>query len=201
MQGVTDTRVGVGLGQYAGHYDFEVRKPLVDRVEELKAALCYEGSKLRRGVFKRELWWEEVSVLLGGEILTLPLEYQGQGGFWDCKQNGLYLGGIEKKVEIRLHWGRDLRQVWVEGKWMHDSVYVGPMPEWVQEKYQRARKVFPKGDLLVASRNEAFFDYQVVVPGSPLLLAMDRKRERQILLAAWGLEYELPKSLGGLSDA
>ncbi|KKL44678.1 hypothetical protein LCGC14_2363310, partial [marine sediment metagenome] len=147
MQGTTDPRVGVGLGQYAERYGFEAREITVDRVGELKAAISYEGSKLRRRIYERELWWEKAAVILGGEPISLPILCR-EGG-WACRREGLYLGGIEKRVSVWLDWGYDSR-------WMHDSVYVGPMPEWVQEKYQGARRLFPKGDLLVASRNEAF---------------------------------------------
>ena len=91
------------------------------------------------------------------------------------------------------------------GDIINQSIYIGPLPDWVADKYQAAKKLYGDERLSVVSRERTFFDTKVspalkVPPqGSPLLImASPQNGDTLYLLAAWGLEYELPERLGGL---
>lgn len=84
---------------------------------------------------------------------------------------------------------------------IREGLYTGPLPGWVTDKYIAARDVFGAEHLCVVSRNKEFFKVNVLPrEASPMLLGYHATMNKVYLLAAWGLEYELPKSLGGLLD-
>lgn len=67
------------------------------------------------------------------------------------------------------------------------------MPLWVNRKYQEAKRFFDTSNLVVISRDKRLFALspEPVPQLSPLLIGVFPPDEF-LLLAAWGLEHELP---------
>ena len=210
------------LTRYEEAYGFslperKVSNEKVADVELLRSRLDVERYQLRRQVFEKlistrrtqPLTFSEVTSKLAGELIYLPLHalpsLAPRGGW--CVL-GLYIGGIEQRIDYLYGSGRPGGPKHFQK--VEKSLYVGDLPEWVAERYEEAKKYVKVSDLLVVSRDAALFDVErVTSPRSPLLIVADRKvvlnedgnpkvQQLHYLIAAWGLEHELPQSLGGL---
>ena len=95
----------------------------------------------------------------------------------------------------------------------HTYLYLGDMPQWVLEKHRLAEKIIAPDCLGIITKDISLVgvigEYDSQIPfrkRCPLLIAyidgFQPIPEMPVfwLLAAWGLEHELPKSLGGLLE-
>ena len=191
----------VPIEQYAAAYDFKVSTREASDLEPLAQLVAEETYPARKAVLTRELADRRNAKALGLEEISIGVKYSEFGSRYlsttgyEITSNDLYLGGIERRLTYT--------RIQTPGDWtQHNSIYIGPLPEWVRVKYEEAKRYFPVGRLAVVSRCKEFFDIQTqsrIDPAlrlSPLLLAFDMN-DKVYLLAAWGLEYELPASLGG----
>ena len=189
-----NTIATVPIEQYAQAYEFKVADKQLSDLERLAQMVAEETYPARKAVLARELAARRNAEALGVEDISIPIRYNTiDKEYWIGQTTStLYLGGIEQRLLFnRKH--RDDRCA---------SLYVGPLPAWVRTKYEEAKHYFPTDRLAVVSKHKLFFDIRdkpYIEPArllSPLLLAFD-KNDKVYLLAAWGLEYELPQSLGG----
>lgn len=168
-------------------------------IEGLKQEIADETYPARRNEMIALLNRGKPMMELGGDFITLPItrwKHEYKKG-WLCEE-GLFVGGIEERVPLWLSSREELLAAKkdprnVEAK-ITKSLYTGPLPKWVDAKYSLAKELVPKEDLLVVSRHKAFFaldkTVEIVRKKSPLLVAY-RENDTFVLLAAWGLEYEL----------
>lgn len=190
--------MAVQLEQYQKAYSFTVLKP-APSVEDLAAwadKVHAEPFKARRGLLAKRLRWECIKWVLQADVIQLPFRTNPNGVSVQLDTPDLYVGGITERVSW-IRWVKENppRQ-WVEG----NSLYIGDMPKWVVTKVQQAQRFRDALDLVVVSRDPSLFHVteRRLVTGSPLLVGYSREHNEKLLLAAWGLEHELPKSLGGL---
>jgi len=185
--------------QYQKVYGFEslALPPEVDELDSLRDLASKETLKARRKSLKASLREQEMMHALQADRISLKFRWawvknQGEYGYILNERN-MYVGRLVHQLTYYTP-SEDTKK--------YKSTYIGPMPDWVREKHQSAKRYFKDNELFVFSRHKDFFDIsEVVVPlkqASPLLVAMRKDDSKQYLLAAWGLEYELPVSLGGL---
>ena len=189
---------------YAGHYGFTIvehEKPTPDWAKE---QLKTERFPQRRRILRRLIHSSEQITVLDASQISLGVHYgpfvlKDESSEFDWmisrSDSSLFVGGVERRVTSRVK-GEDI---------INRSIYIGPLPDWVADKYQVAKKLYGDGRLAVVSRERTFFDIKAFpalkLPpqGSPLLImASPQNGDTLYLLAAWGLEYELPERLGGL---
>lgn len=194
---------------YDKHYQLngDEGNPVSSKITQLERE-AHVGTPARRSFYRQvaksytprhQFATEYDSITLPG--LTISPLNRDFWPTWYCKevwhvQDGLYIGGVNRPIVT----ARTTKSVQV-------SLYIGPFPNKVAAAYQKARQCFPEDSLTVVSRHKEFFynaTVEVVRPpskASPLLIAVPHTGSTihaTYLIAAWGLEYELPKSLGGL---
>ena len=188
----------ISLEQYAIHYGFGIgQKTTSEQLAALELELEHSPFRARRKALAKSLPMLRAEEALGAEPIQIPMDRHWHGGrfFYACPQE-LYVGGLYRRANVcREHHGTyyDLS---AEG-----CVYTGPLPLWVGEKAKMAANYVDSDRILVASKDKTLFDVEPILiqQRSPLLIIYWRTN-RQSLLAAWGLEHELPRSLGGLLE-
>lgn len=218
---IVDRLADISIAQYQEKYQFSrtAGADPPDLLECARLAAQKEDFPARRAYLLHQVGWLE----LGAEPIRLPLEMKtlrvNEGDLYmknyrsypQCHINadGLYTGGVELPLDI--HSREFESSVGVADPYAphanvvrHKSLYIGPLPDFARCKYKAAAARFGASRLAVVSRERRFFliDRQETASFlklSPLLVGFGDHGE-QYLLAAWGLEHELPKSLGGLMD-
>lgn len=191
---------------YMDAYGYE--RPADERIteerERVSARLAMEPKsfKERRRTFQNQLSFLDAAEACGADFIDLPaVSYLGAGR-WQVHDNWrgapLYLGGVKHRLTIGT--GRP-------GTYETKSLYIGDMPQTAMARYCTALRYFADDQLAVVSRDHRLFDLQthrIPLPApsrSPLLIvASPYGPSRFLLLAAWGMEHELPRSLGGVLD-
>ena len=192
------------LEAYARHYDFTVVEHDKPKLDWAKEQLKAERFPQRRHILRRLVRSCEQITVMDASQISLDVRYgpfilEGEQSRFDWGISRIYpplfVGGMERRVTSRIV-GADI---------INRSIYIGPLPDWVADRYQVAKKLYGDGRLAVVSRERTFFDIKAFpalkLPpqGSPLLImASPQNGDTLYLLAAWGLEYELPERLGGL---
>ena len=173
------TITSMPIEQYAKAYRFQVKpKPAFGSGEDKRF-------KARNQVLKRSLPIKYAVEILGCEIIDLRIQWNPYMKCFWIEALNLYAGGLEQPVGVL-----DLSPYSV-----HKGVYTGPLPVWVTERYWAARQYFKVEEMIIVSRDKTMFSRTPKL-GCPLLLAI--RDDICVLIAAWGLEHELPQSLGGL---
>lgn len=187
----------VPLEQYAIHYDFSVgQKTTGEQLWALEQETKHSPFRARRKALAKSLPMLRVEIALGAEPIQIPIDGHYHGGllFYTCPKD-LYIGGLFREVEVCKSHSDDY-DLSVEL-----CVYTGPLPPWVAEKAKVAANYVDWDRILVVSRDKTLFDVEpVLIQRRSPLLVIYWHANRQSLLAAWGLEHELPKSLGGLLE-
>ena len=185
---------------YQKKYNYKVVEPLPEyfAVDEIREKYQCEPYKARRKIFKALLEEKEAMVALCCDRIQLQMRWLGSP--YDhlfLEEDGLYAGYIHG----RLPYVRKINSYGEPQVPLYLSIFTGELPPNIIKTYEKAKKYFSKKELIVVSRDPRLFDIREIAPKvSPLLIAMSKKTNKQYLLAAWGLEHELPKSLGGLLE-
>lgn len=204
-----------GFTSVGGKFKTEI-DVLAERLEGINSRLRNPAYKFQKGLYKRfaketelelkkQRRLQEILNLVCADLIILPISQETTTWFgyeatcYTVKVPNLYVGGFMRAILVR---GQRFSQdrISTVPEWV-ESIYVGDVPAWVSDKVGKALTFFNPDELLVVSRHRELFSSQIVIPKtSPLLIAYVPRiyPDGQILLAAWGLEHELPKSLGGL---
>ena len=181
---------------YQTYYDFTLQEHHTT-LSALERALQIETIPKRREIINERLTWarrlDNVCNVLSVGIISLPMNW-GNYMDWNTKaiyihKPQLYVGGLDKRIVV----------VYPDTQWGETnlSIYMGDLPHWVFQIYKQAQPLVD--EVIVVSRDARLFNVKAVgYKISPLLIGCIGTEF--ILLAAWGLEHELPKSLGGLLD-
>lgn len=157
--------------------------------DELLQAVRDERYPARIKVMKKVIDNRHLIESLGADLIMLPISWHQKRERepwkgWRIQDERLYLGGIEERQPFRHEHGN-----------MMESLYIGPLPTWVADKYDQAKEFFKKNELFVVSRHRESFDFhERPVPTAhldPLLIGVDRQGV-QYMLAAWDLNLERP---------
>ena len=184
---------------YIEKYEFKILTPVpsFETIDELKEEIeDLKRNKIlknRRKALQELLARFQMMEELQADLISLPLKWNYYHGRFEVPP-GTYIGGIERYIEsVVIHLPETRR-----------LIYTGVLPIWVRNKYLKARHYFSPSRLIVVSKNpQLFSEAKAIVRNlSPLLIAIERRNDdlTQFLLAAWGLENELPKSLGGILE-
>lgn len=180
----------IDLAVYKERYSFTTKPiPPDDQLVQLEEDIrLSKGWPARQHALKSKLRFLRLCRLLSAEPASIA-SIKRETNYFKVYDPSLYIGGLRTQIIWQCMTDRRFSY--------HKSIYTGPLPEWVDAKARLAKKYFRADELVVVSKNPAFFSTEDIVNGSPLLLGFYRG-EIPLLLAAWGMEYELPKSLGGL---
>lgn len=182
---------------YQEKYGYEVMETIPEYflVDELKERCKKEIFPERRRVFLELLREKEMMVALCCEKIQLPFQWVDSNNAVYVEDGYLYVGYLKHN----LTWYRRVDKYGDGAGIRYESMYVGELPKHVIDKYKKATKYFSSKELIIVSKDPRLFNIQEIAPGiSPLLIGMKKHTNKQFLLTAWGLEHELPKSLGGL---
>ena len=178
--------------EYANYYGFsivETKQDLMQEVINNYAEAVALNLRQRAKALKPRATGMAAAIALQADIIQLPFQFNGKT--YQKKYGAhLYLGGVDNKLRTHSNGRASMGSYeWIT----EDFVYVGPLPAWVCRKYVDARRYFAKRAIAIISSLRDFFCGAVeVTRGSPLLVAFSS--DFQLLLAAWGLEYEHPFS-------
>ena len=214
---VVKTQYSCPLALYKEYYGFSPAplSPVREEVFDFAALARTDPSPIRRKLFGKKTQslsrpihqnWDQITI--AGVYMWFLFEQRWGWIVEAPKTSQLWLGGLMEPVSYYGAGGT---------RFIANSVYIGNMPQWVWERYKEAEREFGRRALAVISRDKRLFEpasIQSLV--SPLLIAgvPDRLYRREsteenqellytgriYLIAAWDLEHELPKSLGGLLE-
>jgi len=190
-----------------------------DSIQKLEELVSREKYQARKRVYNERLQEQrtlhrdyELCEILQAEIINIDLRYyrtlELRANYhtkyeldktWVVSREGVFIGGIESEAFF-------IRNTFSRDETGFKSLYIGHLPDNVKVKYEEAKKYIDRNRICVASKNSKLFSMRSfkVEPEpppwvSPLLIAQP-STGNILLLAAWGLEHELPKSLGGLLE-
>jgi len=194
------TRGSVTIEQYQNHYGFTTVSldGMVDELEWTKKQFDRERGKKRRQFYQERIKEIEIMINLSVEPISLNIS-KAKDPNKDFAISPIffvpddtYIGGLEEELSYK----QNNRFQKIDFK---DSLYIGQCPDWVWEKYVEGKKVFGIDNIFVLSKNRDLFRHTMIIPKiSPLLIGY--MNGVCYLLAAWGLENELPKNLGGVLE-
>ncbi len=157
--------------------------------DELLQAIQDEWYPARTKVMKKIVDNRHLIESLGADLIMLPISWHRKQQLenwkgWLILDDKLFLGGIEERQTFQHPRGN-----------LKESLYIGPLPKWVDDKYEQAKRFFKTKELFVVSRYRESFDFhERPVPTAhldPLLIGVDRQGT-QYMLAVWDLDLERP---------